>query len=107
MGKLLTKRNVTWVWLILLLITPIVLWILPGHFFDDSEVIVCPSRLFFDIECFGCGITRAVMHFHNFQFEDAVYFNQLVWVVYPGLIFTWGLWSYRAAKRLDLLPNKS
>ena len=79
-------------WVFLLAITPIILWILPGNFFDGDGPIVCPSRLFFDIECFGCGITRAVQHFHNFQFEDALYFNSLVVLVYPGLVFTWFLW---------------
>jgi hypothetical protein len=69
------KRNITVLWLIALLLVPIILWILPGDFFDDGDLIICPSRFLFDIECFGCGMTRAVQHMHNFQWDDAVYYN--------------------------------
>ena len=91
----MSKRSVRILSLGVLLLIPIIGWILPGDFFDDSQVILCPSRLFFDIECFGCGITRAVMHFHHFQFDDAVYYNTLVLLVYPAMAFFWGKWSWQ------------
>ncbi|MFT4663528.1 MAG: hypothetical protein ACI8YQ_003183 [Polaribacter sp.] len=94
------KRNITVLWLIALLLVPIILWILPGDFFDDGDLIICPSRFLFDIECFGCGMTRAVQHMHNFQWDDAVYYNTGVLFVYPGLIFTWCTWTYQAFMRI-------
>lgn len=97
------NRPIQIAWLIALLLTPIILWILPGGFFDDSNVIICPSRLLFDFECFGCGMTRAVQHMHNFEFEDALYYNMGVVAVYPGLIYVWGLWTYRAWNRIKQL----
>ena len=106
----LNSPYIQWSWLVLLLLTPIVLWILPADFFDHGEVILCPSRAWFDIECFGCGMTRAIMHFHHWEFADAIYFNMGSVLVYPGLIITWGMWVFSAAKRLDLLrflPKKS
>ncbi|MFK7807650.1 MAG: DUF2752 domain-containing protein, partial [Saprospiraceae bacterium] len=90
------KRTVVTIWLVALLLVPIILWILPGDFFDDGEWILCPSRALFDIECFGCGMTRAVQHMHNFQWEDAVYYNKFVLAVYPGLAITWCIWTYNA-----------
>lgn len=100
------NKPLQWIWLIALLAFPIVLWILPSDLFERGDgIILCPSRLFFDIECLGCGITRAVMHLHHFEFEEAIYFNYLVVLVYPALVYVWVLWTYRAAKRLDLLGD--
>jgi hypothetical protein len=98
------KRPVMWAWLVLLLAAPIVLWILPGNFFDNGELIVCPSRAFFDIECLGCGMTRAVMHFHHFEFDDAVYFNRGVLLIYPALVVLWCLWVYQTSRKLGVWP---
>ncbi|WP_235297165.1 DUF2752 domain-containing protein [Portibacter marinus] len=88
------------IWLLLLIIFPILLWILPSSFFDGDGLVLCPSRLFFSIECFGCGITRSVMHMHHFEFDDAVYYNVLGLVIYPALIVLWCYWVYKAYLRL-------
>jgi len=90
------NKNVQRLWLLALLLVPIILWILPGDFFDDGELIICPSRFLFDIECFGCGMTRAVQHAHNFQWDDAIYYNTGVLAIYPALICVWCLWTYNA-----------
>jgi hypothetical protein len=89
------------IWLAALLVFPIILWILPGDFFDGDGLILCPSRLFFGIECYGCGITRSVMHMHHLQFDDAVYYNILGLIVYPALIALWFYWLYKAYKRVS------
>lgn len=91
------NKNVQRVWLIALLLAPIILWILPADFFDDGKIITCASRLLFDVECWGCGMTRAVMHFHHFQFEDAIFFNTGVVAAYPFLIWLWYRWTKAAA----------
>jgi hypothetical protein len=90
-------------WLLALLMTPIVLWILPADFFDNSKLVLCPSRFFFDVECFGCGMTRAVMHMHHFEFTEAVYYNFGVVLIYPALAILWFIWSVGAAWQLDIL----
>ncbi len=86
-------------WLIGLVLVPIVLWILPASFFNEGQA-TCLSRIFFDVECFFCGITRAVMHFHHFEFEEAIYYNMLVVLVYPALVGLWCLWTYQSYKKL-------
>ncbi len=95
------------VWIALLILTPIILWILPGDFFDGDGMPLCPSRLFFGIECFGCGITRSVMHMHHFQFDDALFYNTLGFIVYPVMIITWFIWLFKAGKRLDFIPFRN
>jgi hypothetical protein len=101
------NKNIQRAWLAALLLTPIVLWILPSGFFDGSDVILCPSRLFFNIECFGCGMTRAVMHMHHLEIEDAIYYNNGVVVVFPALVVIWGMWVYKAVRRLRLVKSSA
>jgi len=67
---------------------PITLLILPSNFFDSGNSI-CMSVLFFDTECYGCGMTRAVMHFIHFNFTEAMTYNKLVILVLPLLILGW------------------
>ena len=69
-----------------MLITPLVLIMLPSGFFDQGESI-CPSKLLFDVECPGCGMTRATMHMLHFEFHEAWGFNRLSVVLVPLLLF--------------------
>lgn len=100
----LDRPLVQWGWLIALGIFPLVLWLMPSTTFDESEVIVCPSRLLFDAECPGCGMTRGVMHMHHFEWADALYFNLGSPVAYVALIGLWLYWVYAAMRRLALIP---
>lgn len=98
----MNKKTLYWIWLIALIACPIVLWILPSDFFNDGAII-CLSRLIFNIECWGCGLTRAVMHFHHFAFEEAFFYNYAVVLVYPALVWLWFLWTKAAATEVGLL----
>lgn len=102
--KLLHRKPFQFIWLLILLAFPIVLWVMPSTSFDEGEVILCPSKAFFGIECFGCGLTRGVMHMHHAEVEDAVYFNLGSPFVYPFLIGLWLIWVYKAAGRLEIIP---
>ena len=90
------------IWLALLLLEPIVLWLLPGDFFDNTGIEICPSKAIFNIECLGCGMTRAVMHMHHFEFSDAIFYNYGVVAIYPALVVVWFIWVKKAATRLGL-----
>ena len=95
------ERAKTIVWLLLLVMAPVGLWMLPADFFDsESGFIICPSRALFNVECLGCGMTRAIMHFHHFQFDDAIYYNRGSFVIYPALVALWAVWVFRAQKKI-------
>lgn len=101
------NKKLEWAWLAALLLAPIVLWILPGDFFDETGIDICPSKLLFNIECLGCGMTRAVMHMHHLEIADAVYYNRGVLAIFPALAVIWCMWVYKSAQRLGLVKGKS
>jgi hypothetical protein len=86
-------------WIIMLLIFPILLWMLPSDMFDNTGVELCPSKAFFDVECPGCGLTRATMHLHHFEWQDALYYNYAIVVIYPALVILWFWWLHKARLR--------
>jgi hypothetical protein len=65
---------------------PIILILLPSDFFDEGES-VCLSVLLAGIECYACGMTRAVMHLIHFDFISAWEYNKLSFVVFPILSY--------------------
>jgi hypothetical protein len=71
-----------------LVVLPLILVLLPANYFDTGQSL-CLSQLFFQKECFGCGITRAVQHFIHFEFAQAWKFNKLVVIVIPITVFIW------------------
>ncbi|MFM8492492.1 MAG: DUF2752 domain-containing protein [Bacteroidota bacterium] len=71
-----------------LVASPAFLFSLPVNFFDSGQS-VCLSVLIFDIECYGCGMTRALMHLIHFDFSTAWAYNKLSVVVLPGLLWLW------------------
>ena len=96
-----SDKTKTIIWFTLLLLAPLVLWALPADFFDAEDgFIICPSRAIFNFECLGCGMTRAIMHFHHFEFDDAIYYNRGSFLVYPALVAIWAVWTFKATKKI-------
>jgi len=73
----------------LLIVGPLVLLCLPADIFDSSTTQLCLSKICFNRECIGCGITRAVMHFIHLEFAEAMKYNKLVILVVPFLAYLW------------------
>ena len=94
-------KLIQYIKLILLILIPITLLILPANFFDNGKS-VCLSVMLLDIECYGCGITRAIMHLIHFDLEEAFYYNSLSFIVLPILIYTWLDLLRGTIKRLKL-----
>ncbi len=88
------NRILNWIYLVVLITVPIVLLSLPADYFDKG-VSICPSKRFFDIECYGCGMTRAVMHLIHFDFDSAVYYNSLSLIVFPALAVVYSTWLWK------------
>ena len=86
-------------WIIAMCLFPIVLWLMPSDFFDHGGIELCPSKAFLNIECPGCGLTRATMHMHHFEWQEAIYYNIGIVVIYPLLILVWFWWLNKAKKR--------
>jgi hypothetical protein len=73
---------------IVTILAPIVLLFLPATFFDKGES-VCLSVQLANMQCYACGMTKAVMHFIHFDFEGAWGFNKLSFIVVPMLVPMW------------------
>lgn len=77
-----TKKKIGIAIFVLLSIAFITLLILPANYFDTGRA-TCVSVIFFDIECYGCGMTRAIQHLIHFDFEAAWTYNKLSFAVFP------------------------
>jgi hypothetical protein len=88
------------VMLALIIVTPIVIFLLPIDFFDHGKPM-CLSQILFDVECYGCGLTRACKHLMHLDFESAFYYNMGSFLVLPlvGILWVkWGIQVYRSLK---------
>ena len=73
---------------VILILIPLILIFLPANFFDSGDS-VCLSILFFDKECYACGMTRAIQHLIHLDFAEAISFNKLSILVFPLLIISY------------------
>ena len=64
------------------------IWVLPIRYFDGG-VIICPSKRFLSIECFGCGLTRAFERIIHGLFAEAWDLNKLSFVLFPIAVMIW------------------
>jgi hypothetical protein len=79
---------------------PLVLLVLPADFFDQGQSL-CLSKLLAGIECYGCGMTRAMMHLIHLDVQGAAGFNKLCFIVFPVLSVLWVQWFLKDYKRLQ------
>ena len=89
------KKNFQKLYLIILILVPIFLFLLPANFFDNGESI-CVSIVFFEKECFACGMTRAIQHLIHFDFSIAFEYNKLSILILPLLFLSY----YNEVKRI-------
>lgn len=73
---------------IVTIIAPIALLFLPVDFFDKGESI-CLSVQLAGIDCYACGLTKAIMHLLHFDFAGAWDFNKLSFIVFPMMGVLW------------------
>ena len=88
-----------------LVAVPVVLLILPANFFDIGTSI-CLSQLLAGRECFGCGMTRSIMHLIHLELEEAFTYNMLSFIVLPLLGLIWTQWFLKELKLYKLIKKK-
>lgn len=54
----------------------------------------CLIKLITNIECWGCGMTRAVAALSQFDFRGAYEFNHGIIIVVPVMFLLWGIIIY-------------
>jgi hypothetical protein len=88
-----------------ILLIPVVLYLIPLDWLKNQQSI-CLFKFITGKECYGCGISRAVLSALHFHFDDAFTFNRLFVIVLPILIYLWVklIWSIKVQyKILNLL----
>jgi hypothetical protein len=61
----------------------------------------CPSRVFFGIDCPGCGGMRGTYSLLHGDISSTVNHNALLLGLYPMLVASWFLWVLRTWKQRD------
>lgn len=79
---------ITYIFNLVIVIAPLVLILLPVDYFDKGQSI-CLSKLIAGVECYACGMTRAIMHLIHLDFSGAWEFNKLSFIVFPMLFPLW------------------
>ncbi|WP_187270861.1 DUF2752 domain-containing protein [Neolewinella aurantiaca] len=82
-----------------LVVIPVLLLVLPATYFDSGQP-KCVSVLLLGQECYGCGMTRGLMHLIHFDLAEAIYYHPLSVVVFPLLAFLWARWFWRGMQQL-------
>jgi hypothetical protein len=71
-----------------ILLVPVILYLIPLDWIKDQHSI-CIYKNITGNECIGCGMTRAILSVIHFQFENAYYYNKLIIIVFPLLVYIW------------------
>ncbi|MDR2389017.1 MAG: DUF2752 domain-containing protein [Tannerellaceae bacterium] len=61
---------------------------LPPEFLRSGHSL-CLIKNLWGRECYGCGITRAIVAAVQLDFEAAYHYNRLVTVVLPLFVYVW------------------
>ena len=86
-----------WATLVFLVIVPITIISLPIDYFDHGPSY-CLSKVFFNQECYACGLTRGCKHLLHFDLETAFAFNMGSFIALPLVSFLWARWFIAEVK---------
>lgn len=95
---------------VLILVAPFFLYLIPLDAIFHGTTL-CLIKNTFGVECYGCGMTRALFSLLYLDFDGAFHYNRLVVIVAPVLIFIWIksiIFSFRKRKKINTFgPNTS
>ena len=72
----------------LMVVFPVLLYFIPMDWLNGQHTI-CLFKNLTGHECWGCGITRAVISTVQFDFAAAFQYNKLIVIVFPLLVYEW------------------
>ena len=70
------------------IILPIILFFIPLEWLNKQHSI-CLIKNIFGIECYGCGITRAIISGVQLDFTKAIEYNKMAIIFLPLFIYEW------------------
>lgn len=76
------KGNYQKIKLIFMTLLPLLVFFVPVEFIEANP-LPCLSKILFNQECWGCGITRACFNMLHFNVKEAILFNKAVVIVFP------------------------
>jgi hypothetical protein len=74
--------------LIGLVVLPLILFFIDVESIEKKQSL-CFSVVFFNQECYGCGMGRALLNLLHFNFLAAYHFNPLSFIVFPMFTLIW------------------
>ncbi|OFX31226.1 MAG: hypothetical protein A2X08_04260 [Bacteroidetes bacterium GWA2_32_17] len=84
-----------------ILLIPIALYFVPMDWLKHQQS-VCLFKNLTGNDCYGCGMTRAILSALHFQFGQAFHYNKLFVIVLPLLIYIWTKTLIRTVDRKNL-----
>ena len=90
-------KNITLLFAFIIL--PIILFFMPLEWLNKQHSI-CLIKNILGVECYGCGITRAIISGVQLDFTKAIEYNKMVIIVLPLFIYEW-------FKNFKLILNKT
>lgn len=83
----------------MLLLIPVVVSLISSSTFNDLPTM-CLYKRYLGKECWGCGMTRAIISVANGNFKNAIEYNWRVLIVFPLLIYIYFLNIYKVYKKI-------
>jgi hypothetical protein len=80
-----------------ILLIPVALYLVPVDWLDRQHSI-CLFKNTFGIDCYGCGMTRAILSALHFHFDNAYHYNKLFVIVMPLLVYLWTMTVIKSGK---------
>ena len=86
-----------WATLAFLILVPITILSLPVDYFDHGPSY-CLSKVFFNQECYACGLTRGCKHLLHLDYETAFAYNMGSFIALPLVSLLWLKWFIAEVK---------
>jgi len=82
------KERKSEIFLLFYTAAPLILYFIPIKWLNEQHTI-CVFKNIIGKDCFGCGITRAIISCIQLDFEKSFYYNKIIIIVLPILFYEW------------------